>query len=194
MVCQISGQVEVRMVGHVDDRRRVRRGGVPDVDRVVLSEGEGHVGGHSAGEVRVTVRRDNLQLQMRGVRLQHIVDLVLPAVRASVQAMAEIILRQLILNAVQRKPSAVDAVGVTPDGSPEIRLVVLREIVRDLVEAKDDILELTVPVRHHHGHDPATKIGDAHLHTRLVGQCVEGSPRTVTLSLEVLRIQPRLCE
>ena len=52
----ISGQVEVRMVGHVDDRGSVRGGLIGNVDGIVLGEGVGHIGLDVAGEVVVTVR------------------------------------------------------------------------------------------------------------------------------------------
>ena len=89
------------MIGHVDDRRSVRRGGVPDVDGIILSEGESHIGGHLAREVRVPVRRDNLQFQVRGIGLKNIVNLVLPPVRTTMQTMPLVVLRLLILNSVQ---------------------------------------------------------------------------------------------
>ena len=66
------------------------------------------------------------------------------------QTMPVVVLRQLILNSVQSESAAVDAVGVTTDGGTEISLVVLREIVGNLVEAKDNILVVPVPVRSHH--------------------------------------------
>ena len=138
------------MIGHVDDRRSVRRGEVPDVDGIILSEGESHIGGHLAREIRIPVRRDNLQFQVRGIGLKNIVNLVLPPVRTTMQTMPVVVLRQLILNSVQSESAAVDAVGVTTDGGTEISLVVLREIVGNLVEAKDDILVVPVPVRSHH--------------------------------------------
>ena len=150
MVRRITRQIEVRMIGHVDDRRSVRRGGVPDVYRIALGKGESHVSGHLAREVRVPVRRDNLQFQVRGIGLKNIVNLVLPPVRTSMQTMPVVVLRQLILNSVQSESTAVDAVGVTTDGGTEISLVVLREIVGNLVEAKDNILVVPVPVRYHH--------------------------------------------
>ena len=108
------------MVGHVDDCLFVGSSAVLDVDGVVICQLIGYFSSHISGEIRVTVRRDKSQFQCCRIDKVGFVYLVLPSFRASVQAVAEVVLRQLDGISVQYKTPLVDAVGVTADRSTEI--------------------------------------------------------------------------
>ena len=126
---------------------------------------------------------------MLGIGLDALIHLVLPTGRAAVEAVAEVILRELVLHAVQRELALVDAVRIPADGGAEVRLVVLREIVGDLVEAQDDILHLPILVRDHDGDDAAAEVRDAYLHAFRIGHRVKGGGLTVVGRFEILRVQ-----
>lgn len=192
VIGRISGKVEIGMVGHVDDRGLVGGGLVTDVDGVVLRKGEGHIGRDMAREVGFSVGRVKLQFQGVAGTGDNLGDLVLPTIGASMEAMAVVILRELILNTFHSDLALVDTVGVTANRGAKVRLIVLREIILDLVEAQDDILVLTLLVRNHHGDDAASEIGDADFHTGLVGQRVKVDPLTVPLNMEGLGIKAGL--
>ena len=189
MVRGVAGEVEVGVVRHVDDGRGVGRGLVGDVDLVVVGEGVGHIGLHFAREVVVAVGGDAEELHVLGVGFDALIHLVLPAGGTAVEAVAEVVLRELVLLAVQGDLALVDAVRVAADGGAEVRLVVVREIVGDLVEAQDDVLHLALVVRDEDGDDAAAEIGDAHLHAIGVGQGVQGGGGVVERVDEILGIQ-----
>ena len=185
----IAGEVEVGVVRHVDDGRGRGRGLVLDVDLVVIREGVGHIGLHFAREVVIAVGGDAEELHVTGVGLDALIHLVLPARRTAVEAVAEVVLRELVLHAVQGDLALVDAVRIPADGGAEVRLVVLREVIGDLVEAQDDILHVSVLVRDHDGDDAAAEVGDAHLHAVCIGHRVQGGGHAVVGAFEILRVQ-----
>ncbi len=189
LVRGIARQVEVGVVGHVDDRRSRSRGLVGDVDLVVLGQGVRDIGFHFAREIVVTVGGDAEKLHMGGVGLDALIHLVLPAGGAAVEAVAEIVLRKLVFHAVQGDLALVDAVRIPADGGAEIRLVVLREIVGNLVEAEDDVLHVPLVVRDQDGDDAAAEVGDAHFHAVGIGQGVQGGGHVVVGGHEVFRVQ-----
>ena len=126
---------------------------------------------------------------MRGIGLDTFIDLVLPAGGTAMEAVLEIVLRQLVFGSVQGEAALVDAVRVPADGGAEVGGVVLREVVGDLVETQDHILQLSVAVRNHDGDDAAAEIGDAHLHAVFIRKGVEGRGGAVVLAHEIGRVQ-----
>ena len=106
-----------------------------------------------------------------------------------VEAMSVIVLGQLVFNTFNGDPALGDTVCVTSDGSSEISLVVLGEIIIDVVETEDDILEVAIAVGDHHGNDTATEVGDTDFHSGLVCKGMEDGLGTVPLSDETFRIE-----
>ena len=82
------------------------------------------------------------------------------------QAMPEIILRQLDRIAVQYHFALVDSVGVTSDRCTEIAWNVY--VVGYTVEAKDNIFHFSVFVRYHNRYDTSAEVGDAYFHARFI--------------------------
>src|SRR5574344_815538 len=108
------------MVGHMDDSRSRGCGFIGNVDLVVICKGVGHIGSNLSGEIIISVRGHELQLERRRVRFTRLIRLILPSGGAAMKAMAEIILRQVIFLAVKSKFTLVDTVGITSDCRPEI--------------------------------------------------------------------------
>ena len=143
----------------------------------------------SAREVVVAVGGDAEELHVLGVGLDALIHLVLPAGGTAVEAVAEVVLRELVLLAVQGDLALVEAVRIPADGGAEVRLVVVREVVGDLVEAQDDVLHLALVVRDEDGDDAAAEVGDAHLHAVGIGQGVQGGGGVVERVDEILGVQ-----
>ncbi len=186
---RVSGEVEIGVVGHVDDGGRIGSGLVGNLQGVVVREGVGHRGFYGTGEVAVPVRGFAQEFHMMFIGFQDGIYLVLPAVGPAVQAVAVVVLRQLVFHPVQGEAALVDAIGVAADGGAEVRLVVLREIIGHLVEAQHHVLQFSVFVRNHDGDDAAAEVGDAHLHALGVGEGIQGGGGTVVAVFEVVGVQ-----
>ena len=188
---RIAREIKVGVVGHVDDGRRIGRGLVGDVDAVVIGEGIGDVGLHGTGEVAIAVGRIAQQLDVLLVGFHHLIDLILPALGTAVQAVSEVVLRQLDGLSVEGEAALVDAVGIPADAGAEVGLVVLREIIRHFVESQGHILQFPVFVVHHQRHDAAAEVGDADLGAVGVRQGVQRRGGTVIGSFEIGGIESR---
>lgn len=75
----VTVEVEVGMVGHVDDRLLVGSGAVGNVNGIVVSERIDHGGFHVAGEVVVTVGRMHDEGDGIVSHLGHFIHLILPS-------------------------------------------------------------------------------------------------------------------
>ena len=134
---------------------------------------------HGSGERTVSVRAVESE-DKRGIAVgDDVIHLVLPALRATVKAMSEVVLRQLVLHSVKSEAPLVDTVGIAAYAGAEVSLVVLREIIRHLVKAKNHVPEHSIPVGNHNRYDPATEIGDADLHAGRVYKGVEAGLRAI---------------
>ena len=168
----VSGEVEVGVVGEVDDGGSVCRGLIGNVNGIVLREGEGNAGFHRSGEAAVPVRGFEGEFEMGFTGLLHFKELVLPAFGAAVQAVPKVILRKLVGGSVQGKAALGYAVGVSAYCGAKVRLVVFRVIVFHAVEAQHHILRVPFPVRHQDGDYPAPVGRNGHLHAGGVGKGV----------------------
>ena len=101
---------------------------------------------------------------MVGIGLYNLVNLVLPAGGAAVKAVAKVVPGQLDQSAVDGNLPLVDAVCIPADGCAKIRQVVLREVILDLIKAKNHILHITILVRNADGNYASAEVGDAYLH------------------------------
>ena len=159
------------MVCHVDDRGLVGSGVIADVDGIVGGERVGDVCRYVSREVVVAVGRVDGQHDGAVVALAGFVHLILPSRGTSVQAVSEVVRRQLDKRAVDCYLSLVDAVGVASDGCPEVAWNVL--VVCDAVESQHHVGHCAVLVGNHNRNDAASEIGDAHFHAVMVFQCIE---------------------
>ena len=105
------------------------------------------------------------------------------------QAVTEVVLRELVLHTVQREFALTDAVGVTANRSTEVRRDGL--VARDLVKAQHHVAQLARAVGYHHRYDAATEGGDAYLHAVGILQGVELGRLIADRGLEIGRIETR---
>ena len=89
------------------------------------------------------------------------------------EAVAEVVLRKIVLHAVNGEAALVDAVCVASDGCAEIALIVLRVIVLYIVEAQDHVAPYPVLVFKNYGCDASAEIGDSDFHSVTVSQGVD---------------------
>ncbi|MPM41369.1 hypothetical protein SDC9_88024 [bioreactor metagenome] len=111
----LTGQIEVRVIGQIDDGVRVRYRKVADGEHVVLGERIDHHDGETAGEVFVPVRAEERKGDgvFFGFRFP---NLFIKAFASAVAAVFKVVCKDLVLHAVERKAGLADAVGDAPDG------------------------------------------------------------------------------
>src|SRR5437870_13059703 len=87
------------------------------------------------------------------------------------QSIGAIVFGQRIFLSIQGEFSIRDAISVSPHDGAEIRTLV--EISIQLVETKNDIVQLTVFIRDPQRHDDSTVVDGAHFHAMLDRDGVE---------------------
>ena len=187
----VAGEAEVGVVCHVDDGGRVGGGCVGYVKPVVAGEGIGDGGGDVAREIVVAVGGVHGEHEGAVVGLFGVVDLVLPAVGAAVEAVAEVVDGELSGVAVDDEASVVDTVGVASYGGAEVGLVVLGKIGLYAVESEHDILWVAVAVGHDERDYASAVVGDAGFHSVVVGKDVERGGLAVDGSCEFIGVESR---
>lgn len=120
-------------------------------------------------------------------------DTVAPAVGTAVEAVAEIVLGELVLNAVNRHTALGYTVGIAAYRSAEVVVIVLGEVLLDSVETENYVSKVSVPVGDHDGNDAGAEVGDADFHTLSIRESEEFSLRAFVFRLEILGIKPRFC-
>ena len=144
----VTVQVKVRMVRHIDNSGTVCFGTVTNVDGIVICQRESDLAGQVTREALLSVFRQISQLQNLTAQLAGIEHLILVSLGTSMQAMTVIVARQLILYPIHCNLTLVDAVGITSDGSAEIRREL--DVVLNGIEAQHHITHNAILVRHHH--------------------------------------------
>lgn len=146
---RVTVEVEIRVVGKVDRRLFVGCRAIGDVDCIVGRQTIGDLGVDIAGESVVTVGRCHGK-RKRGVGgCLDAIYLVLPAARAAMKRVSEIVGGQAQGIAVDHNDAVAYAVGITAYRRTEIRKIVFREISLHAVEAEHDVAQFPFTVRHH---------------------------------------------
>ena len=187
----ISRQIEIRMVGHVDNRRSIGRRLISDDDGIVVGKIISNFRFYISREILISIGRVHHKFERFPVELPGFVHFILPAFRTSVQAVAEIVLRQLYGIAVDDKATVVDAVGITTHRSTEVRRNI--HIIIDVIKSQNDIAHFAVTVGNHDRDDTSAEIGNAYLHARGVFQCIKSNLFSIDDGCKVRRIQTRKC-
>ncbi len=132
MVCdrfvRVSAEVEIGVVGHVDDSRAVGDSAVGYVKCIVRGESVADCRFHVTWKIVVTVRRVHFEHESAVICCNDVIYLILPSCWTAMQAVAEVVLRQSDAVAVNHHSSLIDAVGVAAYRSSEVSLIVFREI------------------------------------------------------------------
>ena len=113
MACRVSGEVEIGVVSHIDNRSLICNRFIVNIKCVVFRKSKSDCGRHFSRERGISVRGDNLQFKAVPGGLNHLVRPVLPAVRATVEAVPVVILRQLVGYTVNCDEALVYAVCVS---------------------------------------------------------------------------------
>ena len=85
-------------------------------------------------------------------------------VAASVEAVAVVVLRELVGFAVKLEASLVDSVCIASDGGAEVSAVCLGIVSLYAVEAEDNVGHFSFAVGYHKGYHAATEVCDACFH------------------------------
>ena len=92
---------------------------------------------------------------------------------ASVEGVGTVVDGHLILNAVEGELTVLDAVAIPADGGSEEALAVVVHILVEGFMSEHDVGIVAVAVGSEEFNDKATEVGDGHLQTIGVLQCVE---------------------
>ena len=185
-LCGIAVEVEVTMVGHVDDSLLVGGRRVVDCDDVVVVEGKLDGGLHVAREVHVAVRAVHEEYEFLVAARHNVINFVLPTVWTAVEAVSKVVERELDGLLVADNLALVDAVGIAADGRAEVRGMVYGVGVGGhLVKTEDDVLWLAVLVVQYDRNDASTEVCDLNLSTLSVFEGVEASFLAVDSSVEI---------
>src|SRR5882762_8620563 len=137
----LAGEVEVRMVGEIDDRFLVGGGGIVDSKFVLIGQRVDHLGRKVSGKTLLAVFAPISQLQSLPVVAGDILggpDSLVEALETAVQGVVGIVFGHVAGDTVERKLAVGDTVRVSADESAEERFV--GQIAVELVVAQDDIV------------------------------------------------------
>ena len=172
-------QIEVAVLGQVDDRVLVRRGFDLQPEFVVVGERVHDVRREGAGKAFLAVRADVAHRHggtLRRGLLVRLPDALVETARPAVQGVGPVIGRHVVFPAVQRERAPGDAVGIAADERSEKGAALQirgREVILQPVEAQHHVAELAVAVGHLERDDDAAVIGDAGLAAAGVTQGVD---------------------
>ena len=184
---RITIQVEVRMVGHVDNGRFICFCFILYIDGIVICQFHDNGALQIAGESFFSVLCQISQLQFLVALLYPFVHTILETFRTAVQAMAVVILRQLIFHTIQCEASLINTIGISSDTCSEIRRIF--DVVLYGIKAQYHILHVSILVGNHDRYDAASEISDTHFHLVLVLQNEQVRFLTIDFCLEIASLQ-----
>ena len=170
----LAFEVPVGVVRQVDDRRLVRRRPVVHPDLVPVREQVDDLGLERARVALVAVRARERQLETDAVAvLDHRggPDVLVEADGSAVERVRRVVDRQLVGDAVERELAECDPVRVPARDAPEVRASL--DVVREVVEAQRDVLEVLAAVRDLHRLDDPAVGEDLDFHAVRVRQGVD---------------------
>src|ERR1700686_3766605 len=92
-------------------------------------------------------------------------------IESAVQMIFTVISFQRIFFSVQRKLSAANTIGVTPDRRPKRRGALL--ISRQRVVSENNVADFSVAVGDFDGNYRAAEVADDHLHSGFIRKCIQ---------------------
>ena len=169
----VAGQIEIAVVGEIEDGILVAGGIVHDVQAILLVQRIGHPDNGIARETLVAVGAVQFQSDGGpGVRYRRPHPLE-EEVRAGVQVVSALVGSQAVRFTAQFKGGALQTVGVAANGSAQCRAVGGAVAVAVII-AQDHVRKLTVPVGDQQADKGCTVIGDR-CGEAATGYCVQGS-------------------
>ena len=161
-IAVFARQVEIAVIGDIDDRRLIRLRLVFDCEHVIVAErvdrADVELAGVTAGPVRARVGEYGACRRSALCGLQ-LPDNLVEAVQATVEMVGPVVGLEGVLVAVQGEAAVGDAVGIAAHRSAEI--LRLGEIFGRRRVAEHDVAAHALPVRHGQrldggaeGHDP----------------------------------------
>ena len=181
-------EIEIGVVGQVDDRILVAVRKVADGQGVAVIERHGHLNAHLAGEAFLAVVGDvGEQHRVFGFAFQRfcLEPFELEVFNAAMQAVFPVVGGYVIDLAVQRELRVAQAVGEAADGRADA--AVRSEIRRELVKTEIDFGEFPVTVGHNNTDDVRAEIRDRDGGAGRVGHGEKGHRAPVRILAEGLR-------
>src|SRR5690242_10040593 len=161
-------EIEVRMVGEVDDRIFVGHGAIVDpqlVARQAIIDKCFEISGIPLLAILAEIRQvQNVAVGRGGP------NAFVEACETTVKMVAVVVPRKLILDTVEREATISDAVRVTSNQRAEVARVV--DVIFERVKTEDDVFESTTAIRRPQRGDGAAVRDDGHLEAALVTESV----------------------
>ena len=145
----VAAEIEVRVIGRVEDGGLVGRAAIVDAQAVVLGQGVGHSQGDGAGIAILAILADVGELNPRAVlALDRLAppQLLVEAVGATMEMVGPVVQVELVALAIELELAGGDAVAVAADDGAEEILVL--GVAGEIVVAEDDITRVALPIGH----------------------------------------------
>src|SRR6476620_9648059 len=153
-------EVEIGVVGQVDDGRRVGGGAVVDAERAGGGQTVGDVDCEVARVALLAIRAGPGEADSDGIGLADLSggpDVLVEAADAAVERIWAVVERDLDSCAVDREPAAGDPVGVAADEGAEVGLAVVLDVVVEGGKAESDVGDSAGAVGNADGLDDAAE-------------------------------------
>ena len=114
------GQVEIRVVGQVENRRLVRLGDILNAQFVPVRQRVSHRHLEIAGEMLLPIQAQPGEAHRRRILAEHFrcPELLVESLQPAVQGIRPVVFRQLIGFPVQGEAPFGDSIAIAPDDRP----------------------------------------------------------------------------
>ena len=183
IAASISIQIEIRMVGHVNDSRLIRFCLVANINGIIIRQCHQHLAGNITGKSFFTIFGKIGQLKLLRTNLPGIIYLVLESLWTAMQAMSVVVARQNIFHTIQHESSLIDTIGITPDRSSEVRRY--RNIILYRIKPKNYIPHNSLFIGYHNRNNTSAEIRHTYFHVVSIAKYIQISLFTIHFGLEI---------
>ena len=178
-----TAQIEIRMIGKIENRLFIGGGSVRDAKLIVLGQLVDHVDGQSTGIALFSVGRDAGKSKLTAVRDYSrlgIPDLVGKSDLAAVKVVRAVVDKEIILFSVKGKLAAADSVAPATDKRTLIAVALY--VVTKIVVSANDVGQLAASVGYKQLLNCTAKSNDANAHSTINGHGVKINVATTCCS------------
>ena len=170
----LAGEIEIRVVGEIDDGFLVAGRGISDPQCVRIRQGVDHTHFQISGEAFLAVLAEVGKFQRLAVFGRNNFsgpDGLVEALDAAVQTVFTVVLRERVGFAVERELGVPDAVSVAAHERAEKTLVI--HVAVGVVVTENHVRQLAVAIRHLEGDDRSAIVGDGGFRAAFSGQHIK---------------------
>ncbi|EJW96102.1 hypothetical protein EVA_15791 [gut metagenome] len=176
-------KVEITMVSQIDHCRFVGCGLIMDIDSVIVCKDVNHLHIQVAWETSLTILGQVCKLKGLVVDLLSVPNNSMITFWTTMQAVAIVVLRQLILITIKLELAIGDTVAVSTDQSTIIH-VWISHILIDVIIAQHHVCHLSILIWNHHRHKTSAPIGNTSLSSTTIPQHIKSGLLPINLRLK----------